>query len=159
MTARSVQRVNISAPEFRYFPDFPEGFRPGMARLGMRMGAEGTGMSVYELPAGKRSARTTTKTRRRNGCWCSPAGRRCAIPTAPTSSTPGMSSSSRRAPTAPTRFVTTDSTARVLMFSNTSKVAASVCPDSDKIAIWTGNDDDDLIVKRTSGVDYWDGEG
>jgi hypothetical protein len=23
----------------------------------------------------------------------------------------------------------------------------------------TGNDDDDLIVKRTSGVDYWDGEG
>ena len=45
------------------------------------------------------------------------------------------------------------------MFSNTSEVAASVYPDSDKIAIWTGNDDDDLIVKRTSGVGYWDGEG
>ena len=53
----------------------------------------------------------------------------------------------------------TDSTARVLMFSDVSKVAASVYPDSGKIAIWTGNDDDDLIVKRTSGVDYWDGEG
>jgi uncharacterized cupin superfamily protein len=52
----------------------------------------------------------------------------------------------------------TDSTARVLMFSNTSTVAASVYPDSDKIAIWTGNDDDDLIVRRTSGVGYWDGE-
>ena len=52
----------------------------------------------------------------------------------------------------------TDSTARVLMFSNTSTVAASVYPDSDKIAIWTGSDDDDLIVRRTSGVDYWDGE-
>jgi hypothetical protein len=23
----------------------------------------------------------------------------------------------------------------------------------------TGSDDDDLIVKRTNGVDYWDGEG
>jgi hypothetical protein len=52
-----------------------------------------------------------------------------------------------------------DSTARVLMFSNTSTVAATVYPDSNKIAIWTGNDTDDLIVKRTSGVDYWDGEG
>ena len=45
------------------------------------------------------------------------------------------------------------------MFSNTSKVAASVYPDSGKIAIWTGIDDDDLVVRRTSGVDYWDGEG
>ena len=51
-----------------------------------------------------------------------------------------------------------DATARVLMFSDVSKVAASVYPDSDKIAIWTGNPDDDVIVKRTSGVDYWDGE-
>jgi uncharacterized cupin superfamily protein len=52
----------------------------------------------------------------------------------------------------------TDSTARVLMFSNTSTVASSVYPDSNKIAIWTGNDADDIIVKRTSGVGYWDGE-
>lgn len=52
-----------------------------------------------------------------------------------------------------------DSVARVPMFSDTSKVAASVYPDSGKIAIWTGIDNDDLIVKRTSGVDYWDGEG
>ena len=51
-----------------------------------------------------------------------------------------------------------DSAARVLMFSNTSKVAASVYPDSGKIAIWTGSDDDDIVVRRESGVDYWDGE-
>ena len=54
MTAKSVQRVNISAPEFRYVPDFPEGFRPGMVRLGTRHGGgRGTGMSVYELPPGQ----------------------------------------------------------------------------------------------------------
>ena len=45
------------------------------------------------------------------------------------------------------------------MFSNTSTVAAGVYPDSGKIAIWTGNAEDDLIVRRTSGVGYWDGEG
>ena len=37
--------------------------------------------------------------------------------------------------------------------------AASVYPDSGKIAIWTGTGEDDLVVRRTSGVDYWDGEG
>jgi uncharacterized cupin superfamily protein len=51
-----------------------------------------------------------------------------------------------------------DATARLLMFSDVSAVAASVYPDSDKIAIWTGNEADDLIVRRTSGVGYWEGE-
>jgi uncharacterized cupin superfamily protein len=52
----------------------------------------------------------------------------------------------------------TDSTVRVLMFSTITAVAAVVYPDSDKISIWTTNGADDLVVKRTSGVDYWDGE-
>jgi hypothetical protein len=38
-------------------------------------------------------------------------------------------------------------------------VAAVVYPDSDKISIWTTNGADDIVVKRTSGVDYWEGEG
>jgi hypothetical protein len=29
---------------------------------------------------------------------------------------------------------------------------------SDKIAIWTGSDADNLIARRTSGVSYWEGE-
>lgn len=46
----------------------------------------------------------------------------------------------------------------LLMFSDRSTVAASVYPDSDKIAIWAGNEKDNLIVRRASGVGYWDGE-
>jgi uncharacterized cupin superfamily protein len=52
----------------------------------------------------------------------------------------------------------TDETARVLMFSTVEYPAATVYPDSDKIAVWTGNKDDDLIMRRSSGVDYFDGE-
>jgi uncharacterized cupin superfamily protein len=52
----------------------------------------------------------------------------------------------------------TDETVRVLMYSTVKHPAATVYPDSDKIAIWTGNREDDLIVNRTSGVDYWSGE-
>jgi uncharacterized cupin superfamily protein len=52
----------------------------------------------------------------------------------------------------------TEETVRVLMFSTVTYPAATVYPDSGKIGIWTGNRDDDLIVKRTSGVGYYAGE-
>ena len=52
----------------------------------------------------------------------------------------------------------TEETVRVLMYSTVKHPAATVYPDSDKIAVWTGNRDDDLIVHRSSGVDYWSGE-
>jgi uncharacterized cupin superfamily protein len=160
MTAKSVQRVNIAAPEFKHFPDFPDGFRPGIVRLGLLMGAAGTGMSVYELPPGQAigpyhyenpeeewllvlAGRPTLR---------HPEGEDELEPWDVVFFPPGPGG-------AHAVRNGTDSTARVLMFSNTSRVAASVYPDSDKIAIWTGNDDDDLVVRRTSGVDYWDGEG
>jgi hypothetical protein len=44
------------------------------------------------------------------------------------------------------------------MFSDVKHPAATVYPDSDKIGIWTGNRDDDLLVFRSSGVGYYDGE-
>ena len=52
----------------------------------------------------------------------------------------------------------TDRPVRVLMYSTVKHPAATVYPDSDKIAVWTGNRDDDTIVHRSSGVDYWSGE-
>ena len=44
------------------------------------------------------------------------------------------------------------------MWSPVLHPAATVYPDSDKIAVWTGNKADDLIVRRSSGVEYFDGE-
>jgi hypothetical protein len=41
------------------------------------------------------------------------------------------------------------------MFSTVKHPTATVYPDSDKIAVWTGNRADDVIVKRSSAVDYW----
>ena len=160
MTDRSVQKVNVAAPDFKYVTDGPEGFRPGVARLGALVGAANTGMSVYELPPGQAigpyhyenpeeewllvlSGRPTLR---------HPEGEDELEPWDVVFFPPGPGG-------AHAVGNSTDSTARVLMFSNTTAVAASVYPDSDKIAIWTGNDDDDLIVKRTSGVGYWDGEG
>jgi uncharacterized cupin superfamily protein len=52
----------------------------------------------------------------------------------------------------------TDRTVRVLMFSNDAYPAATVYPDSDKVGVWTGNEDDDLVVHRDSAVEYFSGE-
>jgi uncharacterized cupin superfamily protein len=50
MSDGSVRRVNIADPEFKHFSDFPEGFRPGIVRVGRLVGATKTGISIYELP-------------------------------------------------------------------------------------------------------------
>jgi uncharacterized cupin superfamily protein len=52
----------------------------------------------------------------------------------------------------------TDETVRVLMWSTVSYPDVSVYPDSDKVGIWTKNKDVDMIVPRSSKVDYFHGE-
>ena len=39
-----------------------------------------------------------------------------------------------------------------------SSGSVAVYPDSDKMGIWTGNESDHIIIRRSSGVEYWDGE-
>src|SRR3954463_16729047 len=45
--------VDLSAPEFSYDPDDPEGFRSGLFRFGPLLGARELGASLYELPPGQ----------------------------------------------------------------------------------------------------------
>ncbi|HEV2791234.1 MAG TPA: hypothetical protein VGV69_08055, partial [Solirubrobacterales bacterium] len=52
----------------------------------------------------------------------------------------------------------TEKTARVLMFSTVVLPTATVYPDSDKVGVWTGNSEADVIVRRESKVDYGEGE-
>ena len=49
----------------------------------------------------------------------------------------------------------TSETVRVLMASTVNAPAASVYPDSNKIAIWTGNREDDVMVRKGDAVGYW----
>jgi uncharacterized cupin superfamily protein len=50
------------------------------------------------------------------------------------------------------------SPARTLMFSSGRVPAVSVYPDSDKIAVWPGNESDELIFERGSAVPWSHGE-
>ena len=52
----------------------------------------------------------------------------------------------------------TDQAVRVLMWSSVVYPTATAYPDSGKVGIWTVDKADDLMVRRSSGVEYYDGE-
>ncbi len=154
-----MQPVSVATPSFTYDPEDPEGFRAGMLRLGPLVGSQRLGASIYELPPGQalcpyhyeygeeewlivldgRPSVRTPDGVRELAAWdvlCFPRG-------------PDGAHQVRNDTTEP---------ARVLLFSEVVVPTATVYPDSDKIGIWTGNEADDLLARRTSGVDYYDGE-
>ena len=152
-------RVNISDPEFSYDADDPEGFRAGMFRFGARLGAQRTGTTVYELPpgqavcpyhyeygeeewllvlAGRPSVRTPAGTEQLEPFDV------VFFPTGPEGAHQVRNDG--------------DEPARVAMWSEVVVPTATVYPDSDKVAIWTGNRADDVMVERSSRVEYFHGE-
>jgi uncharacterized cupin superfamily protein len=154
-----MRRINIEESDFTYEAGDPEGFRAGMLRIGPLVGAQDTGASVYELPPGQAicpyhyeyaeeewllvlEGRPTL--RHAGGSDVLAPWDVVCFPTGPAGAHAVRNE--------------TDDTVRVLMFSNVKLPAATVYPDSDKIGVWTGNKDDDILVRRGSGVGYYDGE-
>jgi uncharacterized cupin superfamily protein len=154
-----LRRINIASPEFHYDEEDPDGFRSGMFRFGPLLDASQLGATVYELPPGQAlcpyhyeyaeeewllvlAGRPTL--RHADGQDVLVPFDVICFPTGPQGAH-GVRND-------------TQEIVRVLMWSTVKHPAATVYPDSDKIAIWTGNGDDDVIVPRTSGVAYWAGE-
>ena len=154
-----MRRINISAPEFAYDGADPDGFRSGMARLGTELGAKQTGASVYEIGpgqavcpyhyeygeeewmlvlAGQPSVRTPAGTEQLDPFEL------VFFPRGPEGAHQVRNDS--------------DATARVLMWSTLVYPSASVYPDSDKIGIWTGDRSEDRLLRRSSTMEYYDGE-
>ena len=154
-----MKRVNIAAPEFEFDPEDPEGFRAGLARLGRSLGSEDSGISVYELPPGQAVCPYHYEVGEEE--WL------LVLSGRPTLRHPDGSETLDpwdvvRFPKGPTGAHgirnETDEPARVLMFSTVITPTATVYPDSDKVGIWTGDKETDLLVRRESGVEYYDVE-
>ena len=154
-----MRRINLGQLEFERDDTDPEGYRAGMARFGPSIGASKLGGTVYELPPGQSicpyhyeypeeewlvvlEGRPTVRNPEGedelgpNDVVCFPEGPE------------GAHKVTNR----------THEPVRVLMISTRHQVAAAVYPDSDKIAVWTGNDADHVMVRRSSHVEYFDGE-
>lgn len=155
-----MKRINIAAPRFEYDGEAPEGFRSGMARLGKLLGApEESGITLYELPPGQAicpyhyecGEEEWLLVLEGNPTLRRPEGRELLEPWDAVFFPKGPEG-------AHGVRNETGETARVLMFSTVVVPAATVYPDSDKVGVWTGDSEADVIVRRESRVDYFDGE-
>jgi uncharacterized cupin superfamily protein len=154
-----MKRLNIGAQQFEYDGEDTEGFHAGMARLGKSLGAEQTGASVYEIPPGQTICPYHYEIG--EGEWL------LVLEGNPTLRHPEGSDRldpwdvvflPRGAEGAHAVGNESEDAARVLMFSNIVLPTATVYPDSDKVGVWTGDPEVDLLVRRESGVGYYDGE-
>lgn len=155
-----MRKVRLSDAKFDYDPEDPEGFRSGMARYGRDLGATDSGATLYELKPGEALCpyhyeygeeewalvvEGTPSVRTPEGVEALEPHDLVFFPKGPDGAHQLRNDS--------------DVPARVLMWSTVVLPTATVYPDSDKIGVWTGNKADDVMVRRESGVEYFDREG
>jgi uncharacterized cupin superfamily protein len=152
-------RVNIADPEFVYDPDDPEGYKAGLFRFGRQLGAEQTGTSVYELPPGQAVCPYHYEYGEEE--WLLVLSGRPSLRTPEGISTlePMDVVFFPKGPAGAhlVRNETADPV-RVLMWSQVVVPSATAYPDSDKVGIWTGVEGENVLVERSSNVDYYHGE-
>jgi uncharacterized cupin superfamily protein len=155
-----MRRVSISDPNFTYDPEDAAGFRAGMFRFGASLGAKDTGTTVYELPPGESvcpyhyeygeeewllvlAGRPTVR---------DPEGTEQLEPFDVVFFPIGPAGAHQIRND-------TDATVRIIMWSPVIYPAATAYPDSDKVAVWTGDKAENGMFVRSSKVDYFHGEG
>ncbi|MEO7198430.1 MAG: cupin domain-containing protein [Solirubrobacterales bacterium] len=154
------ERPNIFEPVLEFDEADPEGYRAGMDRMGPRVGGARLGASVYELPPGQSICPYHYEHGEEE--WLIAISGRPILrtPEGESELAPGDVVCFRRGPTGAHKVTNrTEEVARVLMFSDVTHPAVSVYPDSDKIGVYTDPArTDNVIVKRSSGVEYYEGE-
>jgi uncharacterized cupin superfamily protein len=154
-----MHRANVFTDPFEYDEGDPPGYRSGTARIGDRAGGQENIVKAFEVPTGEHlcpyhyefveewllvlegelELRTPAGTEpvQTGAVVCFPAG------------PDGAHQLTNRG----------TETARVVMFSSGREPSVAVYPDSDKIGVWTGRNEDEFMFRRSdAAVDYYDGE-
>jgi uncharacterized cupin superfamily protein len=154
-----MKRGNTLTDPYEYDDADPDGYRAGVARVGRTAGGSELGVKAYEIPPGQSLCPYhyeyveewlvmldgALSLRGPDGEQDITTGDVVCFPSGPD----GAHKVSNRG----------EATARILMFSSAREPAIAVYPDSDKLGVWSGNSEDELMVRRADGnVDYYDGE-
>jgi uncharacterized cupin superfamily protein len=155
-----LRRVNLNTVEAEYDDSDPDGYRAGLARFGKHLGAVMLGGSVYELPPGQSNCPYHYEYG--NEEWLIVLAGRITVrhPGGEEELDPGEVVCFPVGPDGAHKLTNkSEEVARVLMLSTMVEPSVAVYPDSDKIGVWPAPDrQDHILVRRESGVDYWDGE-
>jgi uncharacterized cupin superfamily protein len=151
--------ANVFHAAFEYDADDPVGYRSGVTRVGRIAGGKANTVKLFEVPPGQSICpyhyeydeewllvlEGELVLRQPGGEESLARGDLVCFPAGPEGAHKVTNSA--------------EAVALVMMFSRASELAVAVYPDSDKIGVWTGEDADELMVRRVDGsVDYWDGE-
>jgi uncharacterized cupin superfamily protein len=154
-----MQRINIAEPDFTFDPTDPDRFRSGLFRFGKLIGMRKLGASVYELPPGQSICPYHYEYGEEEALLVLEGRPTLRHPAGSDELEPWDAVAFAEGPEG-AHAVSNDTgeTVRVLMFSTIAIPAATVYPDSDKIGVWTGNEDDDALFRRAGKVTYFEGE-
>jgi uncharacterized cupin superfamily protein len=155
----SLRRVNLFQAVVEDSAERPDGYRLAMARLAPQIGASKIGATVYELAPGQSSFPYHYE----YGCeeWLLVIAGRPTLrhPAGENELEPGDLVCFPEGPEGAHKVTNrTDETTRIMILSTKAWPAVAVYPDSDKIGVFTEDEGDDVMVRRESGVDYWDRE-
>jgi len=156
-----VRRVNVFTAELQRDDDDPPGYQADFLTIGPLIGADRLGATIYSLGPGQSNCPYhyeypdeewllvldgTLTVRTPEGEEEVAAGEAVCFPEGPD----GAHKLTNRS----------DQPVRLLMFSTKNNPGVAVYPDSDKIGVWPvrGGGPDKIMVKRSSDVDYWEGE-
>ena len=154
-----MRRFNMHDAAAEFDDADPEGYRAGMRRVGKELGARHIGGTIYELPPGQSACAYHYEYG--NEEWVivlagrptlrHPGGEEELAPGDAVCFPPGPDGAHK---------VTNRATDRALvaMLSTRARTSLAVYPDSDKIGIFSSDDETRLLVPRSAGVDYWQGE-
>ena len=155
-----MRRLNLHSLEAEYDESDPDGYGAGMARFGRDLGATMLGGSVYELPPGQSNCPYHYEYG--NEEWLIVLAGRLTLrhPGGEDELEPGDVVCFGVGPEGAHKLTNKGTDiVRVLMLSTMIEPAVAVYPDSDKIGVWPAPDRrDHILVRRESGVDYWDRE-
>jgi uncharacterized cupin superfamily protein len=149
-----VKRFNLHTAETELEGSEPDGFKSRGNRFGKEIGASLIGGTVYDIDAGE--AICPYHFEYGDEEWL------IVLTGEPTLRTPDGETALEPGdvvcfPAGPEGAHKVTGPARVLMISTLNEPSVAVYPDSDKLGVFVS--DYRLMVKRDSGVDYWQGEG
>jgi uncharacterized cupin superfamily protein len=153
-----MQRLNLNTAQPEYDDDDPDGYRAGQLKTAPLIGGTTMAGGLYEVPPGQANCpyhyesdeewllvlegRLTV--RHPEGEDELEAGDLVCFPAGPDGAHKLTNN--------------TNAAVRMLIVSTANLPAVAVYPDSDKIGVWTEGRRDNIMVRRESGVDYYDGE-
>jgi uncharacterized cupin superfamily protein len=155
-----MRRVNIADPSFSHDSEDPEGFRAGMFRFGGQLGAKQTGTTVYDLPPGQAVCPYHYEYGEEEWALVLQGRPTLRDPDGTEQLEPFDVVFFPMGPEGAHQIRNeTDEPVRLMMWSTVVVPTATAYPDSDKVGIWTGVKEEDLMVRRSGNVEYFDGEG